>query len=66
MKNLTEGNIPKNLMLFAIPIIVSGVIGNAYNLIDTIIVGKYIGEYGLAALGSTSPFITIISSVIWG
>ena len=53
-------------MLFAIPIIVSGVIGNAYNLIDTIIVGKYIGEYGLAALGSTSPFITIISSVIWG
>lgn len=66
MKNLTEGNISRNFLRFSIPLVLSGALGNAYGIADTIIVGRYLGEHGLASLGSTASYITIMSSVIWG
>lgn len=66
MKNLTEGNIYKNFLIFAIPIILSGFLSQAYNIIDTVIAGKYLGEGGLAAVGATSALITFVTSVFWG
>ena len=66
MKNLTEGNISKNFIKFSIPLIMSNFLANAYSIADTIIVGRYLGEHGLAALGSTASFVTVISSLIWG
>lgn len=66
MKNLTEGNIYKTFILFAIPLILAGLLSQGYNLIDTIIAGKFLGDSGLAAIGSTSAFITFSSSIFWG
>lgn len=66
MKNLTEGSISKNFLRFSIPLVISGLLSNAYSIADTIIVGRYLGEHGLASLGSTASFITVISSIIWG
>lgn len=66
MKNLTEGNIYKTFLLFAVPLILSGILSQAYNTIDGMIAGKYLGERGLAAIGGTSSYITLISSLLWG
>lgn len=66
MKNLTEGNIYKNFLLFAIPIVLSGLLSQAYNIIDTMIAGKYLGEAGLAAVGATSALITFVTAIFWG
>lgn len=66
MKNLTEGNISRNFLQFSIPLVLSGALGNAYGIADTVIVGRYLGEHGLASLGSTASYITIMSSIIWG
>lgn len=66
MKNLTTGNIYKTFILFAIPLVLSGLLSQAYHTIDTIIAGKFLGSDGLAAIGSTSAFVTFISSVFWG
>ncbi len=66
MKNLTEGNIYKNFILFAVPIILAGLFSQAYVTIDSIIAGKFLGEQGLAAIGATSAFLTFISSIFWG
>ena len=66
MKDLTKGNIYKTFILFAIPLILSGVLSQCYNLIDTVIAGKYLGDTGLAAIGSTSAFVTFCSSIFWG
>ena len=62
VKKLTEGNIWKNFILFAIPLVLSGLLSQAYNLIDTMIAGHYLGEAGLAAVGATSSAITFVSS----
>ena len=66
MKDITKGNISKNLLFFAIPVIISGVLGQAYITVDKIMVGQILGEAGVAALGSTGTFITLMKSIIWG
>lgn len=61
MKNLTQGKPWKVLMSFAIPLILSGLIQQFYNLADSIIVGNFAGASGtisgedaLAAVGASS------------
>ncbi|MBR5152694.1 MAG: polysaccharide biosynthesis C-terminal domain-containing protein [Clostridia bacterium] len=66
MKNLAEGNIYKNFILFAIPVVLSGLLSQAYNTIDTMIAGKFLGSDGLAALGATGDLITFLSCIFWG
>lgn len=66
MKNLTEGNIRKNFFIFALPLVLSGVLSQAYSVIDTVIAGKFLGDTGLAAIGATSALITVVSSLGWG
>lgn len=66
MKDLTSGNIYKTFILFAFPLVLSGILSQCYNLIDTVIAGRYLGDAGLAAIGATSAFITFSSSIFWG
>ena len=49
--DLTEGSIPKKLLLFALPLIIGNILQQFYNIVDTIVVGKYLGEDALAAVG---------------
>ena len=53
-QDLTVGNINKKLWVFAIPLMLGNVMQQFYNLVDTWVVGKYIGDNALAAVGSTS------------
>jgi len=66
MKNLTQGNIYKNFILFAFPMVLAGILSQSYHIIDTVIAGKFLGNTGLAAIGSTSAFISFLSSIFWG
>lgn len=66
MKDLTTGNIYKNFILFAIPMVLAGLFSQMYATIDTVIAGKYLGEDGLAAIGATAPLISFVSSAFWG
>ena len=63
MKDLSEGNIYKNFILFAIPLVGAGLFSQFYSVFDTVIAGKFLGENGLAAIGATAPFITFVSSM---
>ena len=66
MKDLTQGNIYKTFFFFALPLLLSGLLSQSYHIIDTAIAGKFLGEAGIAAISSSSSFITLISSVLWG
>ena len=66
MKNLTDGNIYKNFILFAFPVVLSGVMSQAFGVINSAIAGTYLGEIGRAATGCTSGFISFVSSLLWG
>ena len=50
--NLIDGPIMKNLLIFMLPILVSYVFQQLYNAVDTAIVGHFLGEQSLAAVGA--------------
>ncbi len=65
-QDLTTGKITSKLWLFALPLMIGNVMQQLYNLVDTWIVGKYIGADALAAVGSAYAFMTFLISVIIG
>jgi len=66
MLNMTSGNPARLLILFAIPLLIGNVFQQAYNLADSIIVGKYVGSAALAAIGSTGSITFLFFSVCNG
>lgn len=65
-KNLTNGNITKSLLLFAIPMILGNLLQQTYNIVDTLIVGRFIGTHALAAVGSSFSLMTFLTSIFLG
>lgn len=61
--NLTEGRPGKSLLLFALPMILGNLFQQFYNMADSMIVGNFVGEEALAAVGAsyalTNVFIMI-------
>ncbi|MBD5140953.1 MAG: MATE family efflux transporter [Ruminococcus sp.] len=63
---LTSGNITKTLLGFAMPMIAGNLLQQIYNIADTLIVGRCLGEDALAAVGSTYTLTTFLYSIIIG
>ena len=49
---LLNGPIAKGILLFAIPIFIGNLFQQLYNIVDSLIVGQYLGESSLAAVSS--------------
>ncbi len=64
--DLTEGNIVSKLLKFAFPIMVGNMLQQLYNVADTLIVGKYLGQDALAAVGSSYTLMVFITSILLG
>ena len=58
--NLLKGSILKSLLLFAAPLLVSRIFQQLYNTVDTMIVGNYLGDASLAAIGSCSAIYDLL------
>lgn len=66
MRDLTGDRIYRTFFRFALPLVLSGLLSQAYNLVDTVIAGRYLGQLGLAATGATAPALDAVSSIFWG
>ena len=64
--DMTKGKEWKMIILFAIPIFFSNLFQTLYNIIDSIIVGKYVGDDALAAVSSSSSLIFLFNSFFIG
>ena len=62
--DLTTGNIRKLLWSFSIPMLISVAFQQMYNIADSVIAGRFIGEDALAAVGASYP-ITIHFQTFW-
>lgn len=63
---LTEGNIFKTLLLFAIPFLIANILQSFYGAVDLFVVGKYCPAEGVAAVSTGTQITQIISSLISG
>ncbi|MGL5379174.1 MATE family efflux transporter [Clostridium sp.] len=66
MIDMTKGNPNKLILKFALPMIIGNIFQQIYNVVDTIIVGKFVGIDALAAVGSSFAIISFITSIIIG
>ena len=64
--DMTYGDISKQLFMFTIPILLSQILQQFYNIADTAIIGRYIGTDALAAIGSTGLLISVIVNFFIG
>jgi len=55
-KDMTQGNIVKTLVLFCLPLVLSGLLQQLYGWVDAFIVGNVEGELPLAAIGAPAPY----------
>ena len=55
-----HGPIIKSLVLFAIPMLISSLFQQLYNMVDTMIIGHYLGDDSLAAMGACSSIYSLI------
>ena len=59
-KDLTEGTPWIRIAEFSIPMLLGNIAQQFYNTADSIIVGKYIGDNALAAVGSAMPVLNLL------
>jgi Na+-driven multidrug efflux pump len=66
LKNLTEGNLLKNLVIYSYPIIIGDLLQATFNSIDAVWVGRLIGANALAAISAVGPLMFLIIALIIG
>ncbi|MBQ7903211.1 MAG: MATE family efflux transporter [Oscillospiraceae bacterium] len=65
-RDMTEGSPSKRIMEFAIPMLLGNVAQQLYNTADSVIVGHYVGDNALAAVGSASPILNLLLALFVG
>ncbi len=63
---LIEGNVFRTITLFALPMLLGNMLQQAYNIVDTWVVGQYIGTGALAGVGSVYTLMTFLTSILIG
>ncbi len=58
--DMTAGNPGKQIVAFAIPMLIGNIAQQLYNTADSVIVGRYVGDNALAAGGSASPILNLL------
>ena len=65
-KDMTTGNPVKLILLFSIPLLIGNIFQQFYSMVDTIIVGRFVGVDALAAVGSTGSMSFLINGFVVG
>ena len=63
---MTHGNIAKQLIVFAIPLLVGNLFQQLYNTVDSIVVGNFIGDQALAAVILVDQLLICWLVFLWG
>ena len=66
MKDLTQGGETGTIVAFALPMLIGNVFQQLYGMVDSIIVGKFVGTQALAAVGTSFPVVFLMISLIMG
>ena len=65
-KDMTVGSPAKRIMEFSVPMLIGNIAQQLYNTADSIIVGHYVGDNALAAVGSAMPILNLLLALFVG
>ena len=66
VRNLTEGTPWRQIMVLVLPLLLGNVFQASYNLVDTMIVGRFVGPEALAGVGVASPAFHFVNALLIG
>lgn len=64
--DLTSGSIIKSLLLFTVPILLGNLLQQLYNVVDTAVIGHFLGDNALASIGAAGPIYELILGITSG
>lgn len=64
--DMTQGNITKHLISFALPLLIGNIFQQMYNMVDTWVVGNYVSNEAYSAVGSVGPIINMLIGTFTG
>ena len=66
IRDLTTGSVPRTLLSFSLPLFLSGLLQMVYNMVDMIVVGRFVGTDGLSAVSIGGEVLMLITFVSMG
>jgi len=66
IRDLTTGPVPKTLLSFATPLFMSGLLQMVYNMVDMVVVGRFVGTEGLSAVAIGGEVLQLITFMAMG
>lgn len=66
MKDMTKGSPTKLILLFAIPLLFGNLLQQVYSMVDTLVVGRFVGYQALAAVGATVSVVQLLLGLALG
>lgn len=66
LRNMTAGSPAGHIFYFALPLLIGSFLQQLYNMVDSFVVGKYVGDSALAAVGVGFPVIFMFTSLFMG
>lgn len=64
--DMTVGSPWRKIIIFTIPMLIGNIAQQLYNTVDSIVVGKYVGDNALAAVGSANPVLNLLLVLFMG
>lgn len=64
--DMTTGSIMRNVLLFAIPIVLGNILQQLYTTVDTLVIGNFCGDTSLAAVGTSSQPVEVLLCIFLG
>lgn len=64
--DMTKGNVTKHLLKFTLPLLVGNLVQQFYNIVDSVVVGKYVGSKALGAVGAVGNVMFIFFALCMG
>ena len=64
--DMTSGSIMKNVLLFAVPIVIGNILQQMYTTVDTLVVSNFCGDSALAAVGTSSQPVEVLLCIFLG
>ena len=65
-RDMTVGAPWKRILEFAVPLLIGNIAQQLYSSTDSVVVGQYVGDHALAAVGSTGPILTFMIALFVG
>ena len=58
--DMTSGKPWEKIVIFTVPMLIGNIAQQLYSTVDSIVVGRYVGDNALAAVGSASPILNLL------